>query len=157
MRIIAIDPGYERLGIAIIDKATGGKETLVFSECFETSRDLEHGERLALVGNRVREAIAEHEPGACAIETLFFAKNQKTATKVAEVRGVILAEATRGGLPVFEYTPMQVKVAVTGYGKSDKGQVTFMTKKLLRVDKDALDDEYDAMAVGLTCFARERF
>ena len=86
-----------------------------------------------------------------------FSTNQKTAIKVAEVRGVILSESARAGLKTYEYNPMQVKVAVTGYGKSDKSQVMFMTKKILCVDKEALDDEYDAMAIGITCLATERF
>jgi crossover junction endodeoxyribonuclease RuvC len=157
MRILAIDPGYQRLGIAIIEKEVRGKETLVYSECFETDKKLPHSERLSLVAERLSEVIAEYSPEAVALETLFFSTNQKTAIKVAEVRGVILSEAARAGLKTYEYNPMQVKVAVTGYGKSDKGQVMFMTKKLLRVNKDALDDEYDAMAIGLTCLASERF
>ena len=157
MRILAIDPGYQRLGIAVIEKEIRGKETLVHSECFETDKRLPHSERLSLVAQRLRDVIAEYHPEAAAIETLFFSTNQKTAIKVAEVRGVILAEAANAGLKTYEYNPMQVKVAVTGHGKSDKNQVIFMTKKLLHVDKKALDDEYDAMAIGLTCLAIERF
>jgi crossover junction endodeoxyribonuclease RuvC len=157
MKILAIDPGYQRLGIAVIEKDKTGKETLVHSECFETGKKIPHSERLALVAQRLRDVIAEYGPEAVALETLFFSTNQKTAIKVAEVRGVILSESARAGLPTHEYNPMQVKVAVTGYGKSDKGQVMFMTKKLLRVNKEALDDEYDAMAIGLTCLASERF
>lgn len=157
MKILAIDPGYQRLGIAVIEKTKGGKEVLIYSECFETDKSLEHSKRLSLVAERLAEIIAQYKPEAVALETLFFSTNQKTAIKVAEVRGVILSEASRTGLATYEYNPMQVKVAVTGYGKSDKTQVMFMTKKLLRVDKEALDDEYDAMAIGLTCFATERF
>ena len=157
MKILAIDPGYQRLGIAVIEKNRGTKETLIYSECFETDKKLEHSERLALVANKISETIKEYNPEAVALETLFFSTNQKTAIKVAEVRGVILSEVSRTGLKTYEYNPMQVKVAVTGYGKSDKSQVMFMTKKLLRIDKEALDDEYDAMAIGLTCLACEQF
>jgi len=157
MKILAIDPGYQRLGIAVIEKNKTGKEILVYSECFETDKKLPHSERLSLVAQRLSETISKHKPEAVALETLFFSTNQKTAIKVAEVRGVILSESARAGLKTYEYNPMQIKVAITGYGKSDKNQVMFMTKKILHVDKEALDDEYDAMAIGITCLAIERF
>lgn len=157
MRILAVDPGYDRLGIAIVEREGTGKESLLYSECLETQKKHRHEERLLVISKRLAEIIRDHSPSVLATETLFFSVNQKTALKVAEVRGVILTEAARASLPVFEYNPMQVKVAVTGYGKSDKDQVIFMTKKILRINKEALDDEYDAMAIGITCFATERF
>ncbi len=158
MRIIAIDPGYERLGIAIVEKERASKETLVFSECFKTDKSLTQSERLGLVAAEVERVIAEFAPGALCLETLFFSGNQKTATKVAEVRGVLLSLAAKNGLKVYEYGPGQVKVAVTGYGKSDKKQVISMIPRLIRIEKDIeYDDEYDAIAVGLTCFATEKF
>ncbi len=157
MRIIALDPGYERLGIAVLEKAPRAKEALVYSDCFQTSKDLPHNERLGLVAAELERVIAEFGPKALALETLFFSVNQKTAIKVAEVRGVILAAAAKHGLKVFEYGPGQIKVAVTGHGKSDKKQVIAMVPRLLRIDKEIrFDDEYDAIAVGLTCFATER-
>ena len=84
--------------------------------------------------------------------------NQKTAIDVAGVRGMLFYIAKKHSLSVFEYTPLQIKMAVTGYGKSDKKQVTDMVTKLIKIDKKIkFDDEYDAIAVGLTCFASERF
>jgi crossover junction endodeoxyribonuclease RuvC len=158
MRLIAIDPGYERLGVAVIEKAARGKETLVYSTCFQTDKALPHAERLRLVGDELERVITEYAPEALCLETLFFSKNQTTAIKVAEVRGVILFLAARHGLPVYEYNPMEIKTAVTGYGKSDKTAVTAMVPKLVKIDKQIrFDDEYDAIAVGLTCFATERF
>ena len=153
MKIIAIDPGYERLGIAIIEK-TAGRETLVFSECFKTSMREAPADRLKLIGEEINSLIKKYQPEALAVETLFFETNAKTAMRVSEARGVILYEAARNGLSVTEFTPLQIKVAVTGYGKSDKSQVIFMVKKLIKVTEPIkYDDEYDAIAVGLTFFA----
>ncbi|MES2436429.1 MAG: crossover junction endodeoxyribonuclease RuvC [Patescibacteria group bacterium] len=158
MRIIAIDPGYERLGIAILDKEPRGKEMLVYSNCFFTPKTKAHHERLAMVAEEIARIINEFNPEALAIETLFFSKNTTTALLVAEARGVILAECSRKGLKVYEYNPSAIKIAVTGHGKSDKTQVTAMVERLVAISKPIkYDDEYDAIAVGITLFATERF
>lgn len=158
MRIIAIDPGYERLGIAIIERLPRQKETLLYSDCFKTSSKLPHHERLGLIGSEIARIISEHAPQALCLENLFFSSNKKSAITVAEARGVILYQAAANKLPVYEYGPGQIKVAVTGYGASDKEQVIAMVPRLIKIDKEIrYDDEYDAIAVGLTCFAIERF
>jgi crossover junction endodeoxyribonuclease RuvC len=158
MRILAIDPGYERLGIAVLEKNPREKERLVYSDCFKTSTKLSHSERLFLIGSEVSRVIDEYNPEALSIETLFFSSNAKTAIAVAEARGTILYEASKRGLKTFEYGPGQIKVAVTGYGQSDKSHITAMIPKLVEIEKEIRhDDEYDAIAVGLTCFAIERF
>jgi crossover junction endodeoxyribonuclease RuvC len=158
MRILAIDPGYERLGIAVIEKIPKSKEVVIFSECFKTSTKLSHSERLCFIGKELEKVILEHRPEALAIESLFFGANQKTAITVAEARGVILFQAGVYNLPIYEYGPGQIKVAVTGYGKSDKEQIITMIPKLVKITKEIKhDDEYDAIAIGLTCFAIERF
>lgn len=144
MKTIAIDPGYDRLGIAIF---LG--ETLVTSECFIPQKT-DHEYRLRQVGEKIREYINLHAPKFLAIETLFFSTNQKTALKVAEVRGVILYEAAQNNLVVFEYHPNEIKLAVTGHGASDKKQVTSMVQLLTKKIDATYDDEYDAIAVGLT-------
>jgi crossover junction endodeoxyribonuclease RuvC len=157
MRIISIDPGYERLGIAIVDKTGRGKEMLVFSECFKTSAKLQHHERLALIGNRIKEVIKKYKPEQLATEKLFFSGNQKTAMLVSEARGVILYTGSSLGLDIFEYTPNDVKIAITGYGRSEKRQIIDMVKKLIVVNsKTNSDDEFDAIAIGLTHFAIHR-
>lgn len=157
MKIISIDPGYERLGVAILEKAPKGKEVLVFSECFKTSAKLPHHDRLALIGNRIKEIIKKYKPEALATEKLFFSGNQKTAMLVAEARGVILYTGSSLGLEIFEYTPNDVKIAITGYGRSEKRQIIDMVKKLIIVDsKKSSDDEFDAIAIGLTHFAIHR-
>lgn len=154
MRIIAIDPGYERLGIAVLEKLPKQKETLLYSACLQTLKTLSHAERLLKIAGEVKRVIVKYEPEALAIEKLFLAVNQKTVMPVAEARGAVLVEAARSCLSVFEYTPLQVKVAVTGYGKSDKKQVAEMVKRLIVLPPSKrLDDEYDAIAIGLTCLA----
>jgi len=150
MRILALDPGYDRLGIAVLEE----NENLIFSECFETSKKDSHEKRLLDVGNRLEEVIKKYSPTCCAVEELFFSKNQKTAMKVAEVRGVIIFQAIRFNLPVHEYKPVEIKVAVTGHGGSDKKQVIHMVKTLLKLKEDKKhDDEYDAIATGITHLA----
>jgi crossover junction endodeoxyribonuclease RuvC len=158
MRTIAIDPGYERLGIAVIEKKDSkSKEELVFSECFFTDAKLPHPTRLANIGIELDTIIDKYKPDALAVETLFFSKNTKTALKVAEARGVILHAAARKNLLIQEYSPVEIKVAVTGYGKSDKAQVTAMVMRLIAISKIIkYDDEYDAIAIGLTFFAQYR-
>ena len=157
MKIIAIDPGYERLGIAVLEKESREKETLVFSECFKTSSKLPHHERLSLIGNRIKEVIKKYKPEQLATEKLFFSGNQKTAMLVAEARGVILYSGSSQGLEVFEYTPNSVKIAITGYGGSQKRQMIDMVKKLIIVtSKTNSDDEFDAIGIGLTHFAIHR-
>ena len=155
MKIIAIDPGYERMGVAVIEKIKG-KEILLFSECFKTSPKIPHEERLKFIGQEIDVLVKKYKPEAMAIETLFFKNNQKTAMHVSEARGVMLYVASVLGLKVVEFSPMAIKIAVTGYGSSEKSQVTFMVKKLIKIEtKIKYDDEYDAIAVGLTYFATQ--
>lgn len=151
-RIIAIDPGYERMGVAIIEKKE--KEKILFSECYKTSSKITHSERLRLIGEEINKLIIKYKPECMAIETLFFKNNQKTGMCVSEARGVMLYIAATSDLYVKEFSPMAIKIAVTGYGNSDKDQVIFMVKKLIDIKKDIkYDDEYDAIAVGLTYFS----
>lgn len=159
MKLLAIDPGYERIGIAILEKPTGAKETLLYSDCFKTSAKLTFAERLVLIGDEIERVIKKYKPTVLAIEKLYFAKNTTTAMGVAEARGVIIYHAAKYDCTVYEYTPMEIKVAVTGYGKASKDNITFMTQKLIDTPKDKkmIDDELDAIAVGLTCFACEKF
>lgn len=157
MRIIAIDPGYERLGIAIVEKEAGGKEQLLFSETFQTSAKDEFIDRLHQLGARVSDLVDEHAPTHLAIEKLFFNTNQKTATNVSETRGALIYIARQAGLEVAEFTPLQIKTAVAGHGRADKKAVIDMTQKLISIPEGKRhDDEYDAIACGLTFFAYYR-
>ncbi len=159
MKLIAIDPGYERIGVAVLDRDIKNKEVLVYSECFKTSAKLSFAQRLKAIGEEIAHVVKEYKPEALAIEKLYFAKNTTTAMGVAEARGVIIYECARLGIPVYEYTPMEIKVAVGGHGKASKDDVLAMTTKLIRIpnNRKMIDDEIDAIAIGLTCFARERF
>lgn len=156
MKILAFDPGFERLGVAVLER-TAGRDTLVHSECLQTPKILSFAERLAALGTEVESLITAHTPDVVALESIFFEKNAKTAINVAAVRGVLAYIAAKRGLPLHEYTPLQVKVAVTGYGKSDKTAVAAMVPRLIALpERKRLDDEVDAIAVGLTCLATVR-
>ena len=156
-RVLAIDPGYERIGISILEKKDGEKEKLLYSSCFTTEKTLPHSERLALVGTELDRVIDKFKPEALAVETLFFSKNTKTALKVAEARGVILYTAARKGLEIKEFSPADIKIAVTGYGKSDKSQIIAMVPRLIEIkNKVRFDDEFDAIAAGITYFATKK-
>lgn len=158
MKILAIDPGFERVGIAIIEKTNEAKHLLVYSNCFKTSAKIPFHKRLTLIGNKIEKIIKKYKPEALAIEKLYFTTNQKTVMGVSEARGVIIYSASRNNLSIFEYTPPQIKVAVTGYGKSTKEAVIFMVRKLIEVSNSVIsDDELDAIAIGLTVLACEKF
>jgi crossover junction endodeoxyribonuclease RuvC len=154
MRIIAFDPGYQRLGIAIIERNQNSQEELVFSECFETSKDTEYFERIHQVGIEVERIIKKYSPEIGGIEGLFFSKNTKTALKVSEIRGVLIYLCKKNKVPIYEFTPNQIKVAVTGHGQSDKKSVQDMVSRLINLpDRKIIDDEIDAIACGLTLSA----
>ena len=178
MRILGIDPGFERLGVAILEKKKGdkkpfdyaqGKERVIFSECFKTSAKLEFAERLHLIGVEVKKVIKKYKPEILAIETLFLNTNQKTVMRVAEARGVAIYEAAQAGLRVFEASPPQIKIAVTGYGRADKAPINKKVKILVDFNpisgregsqrpsaSNGTDDELDAIAIALTAFAHLR-
>lgn len=151
-RVIGIDPGYDRLGVAVVE---GGN--LIFSTCIRTDRQSSHAERLKQIADEILEVIAKWQPEALAIEKLFFNQNTTNALKVAEARGVVLQEAAQAGMPVFEYSPQEIKIAVTGYGQADKRSVEVMVRKLIRLpSRKMLDDELDAIAVGITHLASRK-
>ncbi len=156
MRVLAFDPGYERLGAAVLEKQKG-KEVLLHSECIRTTKSLSFPERLATLGAATETLIKKWKPDCIAIENLYFEKNAKTAMNVSAVRGMLLYIAASRGLPAREYTPLQVKAAVTGYGRGNKAGIALMVPKLLALPpRVRLDDELDAIAVGITCLASIR-
>lgn len=154
MRVIGVDPGYDRVGMAVLE-IRDGTEHLLLSKCVETDRQLSLNERLLFIGRSFSDLVKEQQVDTLAIETLFFNQNQKTVMGVAQVRGTLIYLAQTLGCAVYEFGPQEVKVAITGYGKSDKRAVVDMIKRLLPgAPSKALDDEYDAIAVGLTCLAQ---
>ena len=151
IRILGIDPGFDRLGICVLDKE-GTKENLVTSLCVVTSRKDNFEERLLVLASDLEKMLKKYKPDHLAIETLFVTKNQKTAMLVASVRGVIIYLCKKNGLSIFEYSPPQIKSAVTGYGHAKKEDISFMVSKILKmsIKKGQLDDEIDAIAIALT-------
>ncbi|MDO5733669.1 MAG: crossover junction endodeoxyribonuclease RuvC [Eubacteriales bacterium] len=149
MRILGIDPGYARLGYAVVDYLDDCF-TICDYGCIETSAKTPFPERLLVIFEALTALCERFEPTAVAIEELFFAQNTTTAIGVAEARGVaVLAGAIRH-LPVYEYTPLQVKMAVVGYGNADKQQVQAMICHILRLRKAPKpDDAADALAVAI--------
>ena len=156
MRVLAIDPGYGRCGVAVVEKEDG-VEHLVYSGCIETSAQTDFPLRLATVVDECVRLLETHAPDAFALEKLYITKNQKTAMRVAEVRGALINASAHAGVPVFEYTPGEVKSAAAGYGGADKQAVMKMLRALLKIKHEIkLDDEYDAIAVAVTHLARYR-
>jgi len=152
MRILAIDPGYDRLGVAVVE-GNPSRPIFVWSNCVLPAKGAREA-RLADVSRAVSQAIIEFSPDALAIETLFFSINKKTAIGVAEARGAILACAGLNNLPVIEYSPQQIKLAVTGHGGADKNAVGRMVPRLITLpNKKRLDDEIDAIALGICALA----
>ena len=154
MRIIAIDPGYGRIGIAVLEKKESLKEKIIFSECLTTDIKKDINNRIFEVGKRVDFLIKKHKVNYLIIEGLFFSKNTKTALFVAEARGVIIFQAINNNIPVHEYTPNQIKVAVAGNGSANKKDIFSMLPYLVEIDdRKRIDDELDAISIGLTFFA----
>ena len=153
MKVLAIDPGYGRCGVAVVEKNLHG-ETLLYSDCIETAAADEFSARLLKIITECTRLIAEHKPDAIAIEKLYFTSNQKTAMRVAEVRGALIEMAAERGIPLFEYGPGQVKSATTGSGRADKRQMAHMLHALVNIEKKIRhDDEYAAIAIGVTHLA----
>lgn len=150
MKILGIDPGIGRVGWGIVthDK---GVDTFIDCGCFETPKNTELPRRLLKIFLFISDLVRTHCPDAFAVESIFFEKNAKTAIDVAAARGVILLAGEQAKLPVFQYTPLQVKSSLTGYGKAEKSQVEYMVGKVLHLkDKIKPDDAADAVAIALT-------
>ena len=150
MITMGIDPGYERLGLAVIKTSAEKKDELLYSTCLITSKTLPFYERLKLLADGVEKVLAKYKPETLAIEELFFSGNQKTAMKVSEVRGMIIYLGVRAGLTIINLTPLQVKMSITGFGRASKSQVATMVEKLVRApESERHDDEFDAIAIAL--------
>lgn len=161
MIIIGIDPGIEKIGYGIIEKQNlkNSDPKVLDYGCITTSPSLKKEERLKKISLDLSRLIKKYKPGIMAVESLFFFKNLKTAISVSEAKGVILLAAANFNIPVREFTPLQVKMTVVGYGRAEKKQVQEMVKKSLNLEnfnqkeKDRKkDDAYDALGVALCVF-----
>jgi len=149
MRILGVDPGFAIVGVGVIDYE-GNKFATVDYGAITTEAGEEMFDRLKKIYDGLVELIERVRPDAMAIEELFFNSNQKTAINVAQARGVLVLAAKNHGVPVFEYTPLQVKQAVVGYGRADKKQVQQMTKAILNLESvPKPDDTADALAIAI--------
>ena len=153
MRIIGIDPGTAIVGYGIVD-AENGECTLVTSGSVQTDKNLEDSARLLEIEKDLSELLEKYKPEIASVEKLFFFKNQKTIISVAQGRGVILATLEKFGVKIFEYTPMQIKLTITGYGKASKNDVADMVKRQIKYNSfPKLDDTADAIAMAV-CHVR---
>lgn len=149
MRILGIDPGYAIVGFGLVD-CEHGRFSPVEYGAVTTDAGLAMDARLEIIYNGVADVIRTYSPQCVSVERLYFTTNRTTAIAVAEARGVILLAARAGGVPVFEYTPLQVKQAVVGYGKAEKKQVMEMTRRILGLRYvPRPDDAADALAMAI--------
>ncbi|KKS52224.1 MAG: Crossover junction endodeoxyribonuclease RuvC [Parcubacteria group bacterium GW2011_GWA2_42_28] len=149
MIILGIDPGFARMGWGVISK-TGPKFSLIDYGCLETSSESDLADRQEMIFDGISKVIKKYKPDLAGVETLFFNTNAKTAVKVGEARGVILLALKKSGIKSTDLTPLQVKQAVSGYGRAEKSQVQKMVKALLNLKQiPRPDDAADALAVAL--------
>lgn len=149
MKILGIDPGTAIVGFSVIEYIDKKMNLLEYG-CIYTSKDLPMEERLVEIFNGIENIIKKYSPEHMAIEELFYFKNNKTVISVGEARGVILLAGKKNGLKIAEYTPLQVKIGITGYGKADKKQVQLMVKTLLKMEEiPKPDDAADAIAIAV--------
>lgn len=157
MRILGIDPGTGILGFGVIDFDRRGKATLVDAGVIRTPVKQVDSERLSTIYDELHEIITELKPQIMSVEKLFFAQNVTTAMSVAQARGVVLLCGKQHNLDLYEYTPLQIKQALTGYGKADKKQVQEMVKILLGLKEvPKPDDCADALAAAICCSMQVR-
>ena len=149
MRILGIDPGIAIVGYGVVDKEGNRYKTVAY-DAVTTRAHTPLEERLLLVYKGIDEIIKMYKPDAMSIEELFFNNNAKTAVAVGQARGVILLAAVQNGIPIYEYTPLQVKQALTGYGRASKSQIQQMMKSILGLESvPKPDDVADALAIAV--------
>lgn len=150
MIVLGIDPGIGRCGFGIIDFSNNNAKAIIYG-CLETEKEKEASVRLLDLSDKIDSIIKKYHPEVLAIEDLFFFKNAKTVIKIGEARGVIMYTAQKNNLSVFSYPPLQIKMAITGYGRAEKDQIQKMVKNILHLKEiPRPDDTADALAVCLT-------
>ena len=152
MTVFGIDPGTERTGYGVIQKDRGRPLQCLAYGCITTPRSKTNSERLLILEKELAKLLREHKPDAAAVETLFFFKNLKTVMPVSQARGVILLTLARKKIQLYEISPLQVKMAVTGYGRAEKQQVQRMVKETLALEEiPKPDDAADGLALAIAC------
>jgi len=150
-RILGIDPGFGRVGYGIIECTHGGVQKLITHGCIETDKHHNFAERLEDIADQLMTVIRTYRPSVSAVEELFFYRNVTTAIQVGQARGAILLTLRKARLPIYEYTPLEIKQSMTGYGRADKRQMQEMVKVILGIKTSITpDDAVDALAVALT-------
>lgn len=150
IRILGIDPGTAATGWAVLEEKKKGEAKLVAFGCVNTSKLKSDEERLLEIGKDIKTLIKKYKPDEAAVEDIFFFKNLKTAIAVSQARGVILYKIAKNKIPVQSYTPLQVKQALTGYGRADKKQIQIMVKNILKLKSiPRPDDAADAIAIAI--------
>ena len=149
-RVLGIDPGFALVGFGVVDEVNG-RQVAVDYGVISTPKEDKFAFRLQTIYDSMTELIKTYRPDEIAIEELFFFRNQTTVIPVAEARGIIVLCGKQNGVPMYEYTPLQIKQALTGNGRAEKKQIQFMVKSILGLDKvPKPDDAADAVAVALT-------
>ena len=150
MKILGIDPGTATTGYGLIEANQDDLSCLHYG-VIVTAANTKDEDRLAIIYSELEDILKEYKPDAVAIEKIFFFKNPKTVIPVSQARGVMLLAITKQNIPIFEFTPLQVKTAVTGYGRAQKKQVQEMVKNLLQLEKiPRPDDAADALAIAIS-------
>ena len=154
MIILGIDPGYAIVGYGVIEKNDRGQVRVIDYGAINTPKEQKFPIRLTIIQDALNALIDKYKPDAIALEELFFNQNITTGIAVAEARGVILCTCAKRTQKLFEFTPMEIKLSITGYGKADKKQMQYMTRTILNLKSDPKpDDAADALAVAL-CLAQ---
>lgn len=157
MKILGIDPGIARVGWGIIT-VSANKTIPIDYGCFTTEKETVEEERLAAIFDFMSMLIDKHKPDRVSVEKLFFAANAKTALIVGQARGVILLAAGRRKIPISSFTPLEVKMALTGYGRADKTQIQRMVQSMLSLSKiPTPDDTADALAIAITASVTKKY
>lgn len=152
MIIFGIDPGSERTGYGVVEKLPRSKLNCLEYGCIITPRTRSRAERLLFLEKKLSSLLAKTKPDAGAVESLFFFKNLKTAMPVSEARGVALLTLAKRKIPAYEFSPLQIKMAIVGYGRAEKRQVQHMVKEVLRLEAiPKPDDAADGLAVAIAC------
>lgn len=157
MIILGIDPGYARTGWGVIHHDRGKTKAIEYG-CIETAAHIELSHRLLVLKEELEKILRKHKPDMAGVEELYFGTNTKTALSVGQARGVVISSLAEHKIPVHSFNPLQIKLAITGYGKADKGQVGTMIRMFLGLAQiPTPDDTADALAVALACAFTKKY